>query len=1721
MAIISNPNDPARYLPGRGLSSNPQNKPIKSAQPSGQGTDAPQLKPGDKLGVATVLAYDVQQGYRVRMPDGKEKTVPANTTAALVPYVTDNKLSVVDAVKGGVTDIKEYSGWSVKQEDMDGAKTTLEQQKKFEPYTSADGKLDLLSAVKGGITNPSEYTGWTVTQENIDSAKSEITRQAAADKLAPYKSADNTYDVYKAVKGGVDAETLSVALGVSAEDYKTIKATAPYVTQKDGVTTVNLQAVLDDLNGKKTVPTDLKLPQGSISTTKLDAALSRMNISASSAKDLLGKLSKYQLADADKTRLDKYIKGFQNSIDSYIASPAGQMVRDRVQDKMQQLQDKYGDRVPARTISKEIKASANPDVLIAAMEKQFGVSIIKGSGGYTIKQEPSTASVAPDRGPVALIPKDLPSGVTQTDVDDMQAKLAASQAEMDAILAGKDPGEALNTKDPDAYVRYLALQAQADALSGSLKALKGYTSGDPAYSEVPSVITVDDIRAIIKQSDPELTKYLTASQSYTGKDPLKAAGFDLVKARTDGIDDKRLLELGYSASDLKMVDTQIKVSKLLPDGITNYEGVNLALQAGIKEDELKAIGITQDYINGAVSWQVLVDKGYVNAAGEVNIAKAQADGYDAQIIGAGFTQEALKEARDFNMRVDKLAKFIDSKGTLDLDAAVAAGHWKAEDYEGWTVTQDDINKVLKERAQYAVDMANYHKDLTVAGRELLASMPVYTGGHEITAEADAFEPYKQGSGYNVVAYLQDNKTSLDAIKTAGIVFPAATVAEAVKYSKALDALGKYGDDPTNALWGGNPSDIAAFALVYPDYDITETPAAKIGRTVELIEGKLQQKVFKDMGFGVTTNTDLEAELARTAGRLGITYDDPDLGYATGKRWDKLTAAEKDLVAAAYSPETTMAAPLHQISQTPAKVTKSVQQWIETHVSTEDQQIVGKYLNNVAQHTPIGMIWLNPIGETVIGIAKDAVIGSQEAYALYANKRGGFAKTFNHFASGVYDLTSGLAAVIPMAAISSVGDISKGKVAKGIGELSGLGVGFVTWPADLGKGIVVDPDSGAAYAAGIFLGPAAIAKYLNKTRTYIDPYGIPQEGISIEYATGRIPAHEYAKWVSGKIKAGEFPKGYLEDTLQGKPPEIVKEAARQFLVKALKSYKDNPDGVIKIKYKGVEVTGRITPMEAVREGIAWHGTENLTPYRALKPGQDITVSPSGLYFDPFASPRFLAGGAGGRPIVDPGYVMLLTEPNSIKYLASNPSPGVKTKPGMYSPGSLYKGGVETQIIAAPETKLTKAPLNLRQRMLMGKGTEFFTTYSGPSVVGLRDGQIVPITVLLDKGIPGAKVPTPKELYAMKLAILKATLDDFKTSIKNPGRTLRDIVTRRFGPPGVRDADIDYYKIEYEKAMREARQNDKSMSESEAYTKTAEEVLEEILKENPELEKEYATPEGRRNLEKLYRAALERMIRGWAAGYRRTDISRESLIRELNRVRDNVERQNREILERREAERTAPDRRLERREIKREPLRREMERLTVPRREDARDTDRRVTERTLIPRVTPPRAELQRAELPRVNPPRIELPRANPPRVNPPRVELPRRTPPRTPPTPVPPRPQPRRTNTKTSDNSLRNKVDESSPERRNKLGPGDLAWRQGAFWYHIIPHKHGNVETYEKIITRKPPEFAETLKRLPQETYIDRGILPAKLGLEMGAFDVKILPNGMPNLKFLRNRKSRR
>lgn len=601
---------PFQALPNRGRSITEILQAVSSTSNSATQT----LDVGTEYAGGVIIGIDPEQGYRVRMPDGKERYVPANVSTRLQPYLKDDgTLDVVAAVKAGVTDPIDYAGWNVNADTIKTAQQydkVITNKEKLKSYIGEDGSLDLPAALKSGYTSLDDYTGWNVTQDDLDYAGKYNKTQEVITRLAPYKSGDG-YDIYKAVKAGATKDDLQTAFGLTDTAYQDYVITAPYITyDSNGKATVDLQTALDALNAKTSGINHQRGGSGEVKTA-LSQISDKLGLGDDERKALEARFSNYALNDSDVARLNA-LAGKDSSLDAV----------------------------------KENYPSISKDELANALEDQFGVTVINENGVYSFKStSTSTSSSSTSSADSSTYEaRELPAGIDQGQIDTLQTQLESIRKQEAELAAASDGGLRAGTEE-NAMFNYL--RDQELSVQSAIAALKGYQSGDPAYDSVKTDLTAQDVKDLITQTDPILTKYITINPNYTGKSGIDM-NFDLITARKDGLSDDKLKGAGFTEEDLKYADAYIKVTKFLPDGVISYDAIALAEQAGL-DAELKTIGVTEKDINTAISLQRLADKGYVNKdTGMIDVLQAQSAGMDQDLAMVGYTPEQIADANRFN-----------------------------------------------------------------------------------------------------------------------------------------------------------------------------------------------------------------------------------------------------------------------------------------------------------------------------------------------------------------------------------------------------------------------------------------------------------------------------------------------------------------------------------------------------------------------------------------------------------------------------------------------------------------------------------------------------------------------------------------------------------------------------------------------------------------------------------------------------------------------------------------------------------------------------------------------------------------------------------------------------------------------------------------------------------------------------------------------------------------
>ncbi len=1557
--------------------------------------------------------------------------------------------------------------------------------------------------------------------------------------LEPYKNGEGRYDLFRAIQGGVSKEDLQQAFGLSDDTYRNYALVSKFVRYRDGKPEVDFAGAFQAVNGgldygrfAREVEELTKggsyfeLGPNSAQAKKL-AALPRPKTDDDLAKalaDVFGvKLIKdtdgwYQLqggVPAEDTRERVLPEGVtQDDLTRLKAQLA------ELQDQRSALFKQYTEAYGNEFRSAESNTEEQNRLLkqIDLLDNQM--SAVRAAIGYA-------------------------EGFRRNDVNRISAEDVAT------LIKSTDPRIAKYIDDKGRFDLVRAIQ---DGLDEDILKQLDYTDEDldwgRAYAKLKGAGLVrpdgeiDFLRARELGLDDELRRigisqsrfdYADAMQSLSEKGFVRPDGtIDLIGAAAADLD-VELSKVGYDPKTLSQahqLKPYVKGGQLDPLA---------AVKAGVSDEALKNIyGLTEEELkalHGRIeATDLLTRVGIIDSQGRADLSEALARGYTEKLLReAGFAQEDIDAAKEWKvtetaraLRSGKLKDYVDTAGGLDLDRAVAAGIDKLADYQDWNVSQADLD-AAKARLAASDNLRPYAYATDAKGRRLSEDEATIAQakGKAVDYGYNLIQAYRAGRGEDIkalfgeeeyratarasdalftmqrativgppnpnaepdlVGYLQKEKYSAPARQTAADAgYKAEDIDTAVAYGQALDRLAKY-KTPEEALFSGVKADIAAFKLVYPEADTSAAPMP--GKDVPYLEKQVAK--YKNSLFDPFMES-----LASAMNMAGVA--DPRQFKKTSdvyKVWGTLSADEKQQVADAYLTEV-------QMYQAAIPIIERPLTWLEEQAGKVEGSDV-KLPKQMAGPSGLFYSVLPPEGKAQV----DSTLGGIQSWlnkaTVWVQRKerepsegalGGAVQVLKGVGGGFAEIILGLAgfATTQLANANALATDSANTPKVLASEIRNAG-GALLFPLAIPRRISEDPLSGVGYTIAVIVGPAAVAKILSTARTYADPYGIPSRAAGIEYSTGRLP-------LNVELLDARIPKGATE--------AVIKQAALKFFQEVMNPKKAG--AVVSIEYKGIRIKGRSTPIQDTVGNVGWHGTGDITPYATLKGGKSITVAPGGLYTNPYAAGRFLAGGSQGLPVVRPGFVLLLTDAKRLRFASQNPSDVSSLKPGIYAPGSTFKGRLETQLISAAGSDLTRVEPTLRSRLLGGKAGEFFTQYSGPSVSGLHDGQLVPVAVLADKGV-GLEAPSPAQLYAAKLLVLRETLLDWAEAVKHPKRTVKDILEGRYGPKGVREWEISAIAEELKKKAGEH-----GGSTEKAFEEAAKEAYDDLVKDEA-LEKAYRDPLKRRRFEDIYRAYLERAMmyladRAVLTEARLARFARERLIPSARAaVREAARRASRREL-------TPEPRRASRRAFEAELSRRAMERVerrtVAPRRATAR-VERRATQvrRELSGgrrtergdrRKTPRASEFERR-------PPVGETRRTPPPPRPPRT-----------PTPRPPRFTPR---FPAKGGGTRGKPEKKETGKQPRSGKGKISWKQGELtiqgrkvpvWITIQPKPLAKQVNPEYSL--RPPEDAQILKRTPEQTFYVSGkdLIPNNLKLAMGIVNVRVDATGRPHLKYGRRR----
>lgn len=633
----------------------------------------------------------------------------------------------------------------------------------------------------------------------------------------------------------------------------------------------------------------------------------------------------------------------------------------------------------------------------------------------------------------------------------------------------------------------------------------------------------------------------------------------------------------------------------------------------------------------------------------------------------------------------------------------------------------------------------------------------------------------------------------------------------------------------------------------------------------------------------------------------------------------------------------------------------------------------------------------------------------------------------------------------------------------IGELAGMAV--------LGKGAIQ-----GAVRSGV--------RVLKTGRAWVDPYGLPARSIAIEWGTGRSSVEGLTPKEKGNLGIA-----------QG-------EAMKQVM-------KGNLHGTVKVG--DMAVTYRGSPIQHTVGSVLWSATPDLTPF--LK--ETLRANEGGFYTDPWAAMRFVPTNAAGTVApIKPGFVAVLTDAAKVKKVSAEVLRKAgqsdfyiqDAAPGFHNVSKIWHGAFETEIVAPPDTLLTRV-----------KGRGFKVQYTGPDTTlkghSIHNGDLVPVEIFADRGV-FRRAPSPALLYATKLVTLQEMLVDVGEAVKHPKRTLTDIVKRNYGPKGVREVEVGIERVSadmvqkaHNAGLRAGKQgtavykrvyNDSLKRQFDAATKSMEKDItryDDYYNSNRTMFERAYTSRLSNTLQ-----AMSRVAGRWQA---RADVAAGVRNGLPARVENARPYSTRPVWSRGGIE-----------ESRRAPiaLTRVRADRAAPRRTDVVVVERNMPQTSREVRRTLAQTQRAPVEARREIPPSPE--RVTPP---PPRRGIPppprRGVPP--PPSDSPPPPTRKR---------FREKSEESSLQLVGIKGV--VGWKQGRFYgYWKPPYRRQDL-----VWTREPVEgiprlegyksALRSIRRLGPKS----GKLPAEIGLDMGIMDVQIVTpkggQGQPTLRFKRDPKRR-
>ena len=344
------------------------------------------------------------------------------------------------------------------------------------------------------------------------------------------------------------------------------------------------------------------------------------------------------------------------------------------------------------------------DKLAGALQRQLGVTLIKSEdGSYILPHQAKKSTRILSTSSTTSFARDLPNGVTQSDFNTMSAQEKAASAQFQDITSkiddkqkqyatllksAENTGSQGNTS-ADSQLNTLEKEIndlksqqgfalnQMQSLGSYLTYINAYTSGKGDATDYSNMPTKDEITNLVTSVNPQIIKYVTAN------------GFNLGEAVEDGVSSDTLAGIGFTSDDLDKAKALNNILKVLPAGINSYFQMSVALENGLEKD-LKTLGYdTKDTTSGmsqldlGKEWQAAGQSGLLNeTSGAYNVSQAVASGVsDGEILrlsGADNTYlQSLKQLKPY-MGKDGNIDLNSAVGKVDDETIKAAG-FKSED----------------------------------------------------------------------------------------------------------------------------------------------------------------------------------------------------------------------------------------------------------------------------------------------------------------------------------------------------------------------------------------------------------------------------------------------------------------------------------------------------------------------------------------------------------------------------------------------------------------------------------------------------------------------------------------------------------------------------------------------------------------------------------------------------------------------------------------------------------------------------------------------------------------------------------------------------------------------------------------------------------------------------------------------------------------------------------